>query len=352
MTKTLIAIFILSAFSVDPVFAQPDHSQIDTLRSTLHKIFQLTKQHSVYRNKTDWITLEDKIFKDLPSPLSIKNFEDGIKLIFSGIGDKHAAVFVNGKKIDATDTPFIVRKELLHEFKTSNLQLHTRVLENKYGYILIPSNTPKDNLKQMAQSIQDSLCKLVNLPLQGIILDLRANEGGSIFPLFTGLHQIIGNGVFGAFSNLEGTFKEPWQLKYGKFIQQKRIVASVKPDCNCSDKLKVAVLLSQVTASAGEMLAIALKGRANTIFIGEKTYGLTTGNITFKIDGYLLALSASFCEDRMGNVYNSYVTPDIEMIAGDNLSDIMDDKKVLAALAWFNFAGKTGLSKPLHYKRN
>ena len=113
-------------------------------------------------------------------------------------------------------------------------------------------------------------------------------------------------------------------------------MASVKPRCSCSGKTKVAVLLSQVTASAGEMLAIALKGRKNTIFIGEKTYGLTTGNVTFKIDGHLLAVSASFSEDRTGKIYNNAVTPDIEIIEGDNFFDISKDKKVLEAIMWFN----------------
>ena len=95
-------------------------------------------------------------------------------------------------------------------------------------------------------------------------------------------------------------------------------------------------MLSPVTASAGEMLAIALKSRKNTIFIGEETYGLTTGNVTFKIDGHLLAVSASYTEDRTGKVYNRSVIPDIEVIEGDNFSNISIDKKILEAIKWFS----------------
>jgi carboxyl-terminal processing protease len=266
----------------------------------------------------------------------LEDFKRRVKLTFSSIGDKHAALFLDGEKISAIDSPITLRNSLVTELSNNSLRLHTQILENRYGYILIPQNTPKDNLKQMAQAIQDSLCKLIKKPLEGIIVDLRANEGGSIFPLFTGLHQLIGDGVFGAFSNFDGTFKEPWILKKGKFFQQNRIVAAVKSNCSCSNKLKIAILLSQVTASAGEMLAIALKGRRNAIFIGEKTYGLTTGNVTFKIDGFLLAMSASFSEDRTGKVYNSYIMPDIEIIEGDNFSNIQVDKKVLESIKWFS----------------
>lgn len=336
MIKIFMTPLIFLTFSVTTTFAQEGQMKLDTLRATLTKIFNAVKQNSVYRNQIEWNKLEDKIFKEIQPPLGFEDFERSVKQIFSSIGDKHASLFVNGKRIHAIDTLVRIRSSLVKELRNNNIRLHTRILENRYGYILIPQNTPKDNLKQMAQAIQDSLCYLIEKPLDGIIVDLRANEGGSIYPLFTGLHQLIGNGVFGAFSNFDGTFKEPWKLKNGNFFQKKKIVASVKSNCSASNKLKIAVLLSQVTASAGEMLAISLKGRENTIFIGEKTYGLTTGNITFKIDGYLLALSASFSEDRTGKVYNSYVIPDIEIIEGDDFSNISIDKKALEAINWFN----------------
>ncbi len=336
MRKILFTSLILLAFSVTTTFAQDDHFKHDTLRATLTKVFQTVKRNSVYRQQVDWNKLENTVFKKATTPLNFEDFQHSVKLMFSSIGDKHAALFVNGKKLSAVDTPIALRSTLVDELKSNNPQLNTKILDDKYGYILVPPNSTKDNIQQMAQAIQDSLCKLIEQPLDGIIVDLRANEGGSIYPLFTGLHQLIGDGVFGAFTNFEGTSREPWKLKKGKFYQQNRIVASVKTNCSCSGKLKVAVLLSQVTASAGEMLAIALKGRENTIFIGEKTYGLTTGNVTFKIDGYLLAVSASFSEDRTGKVYNSYVMPDIEIIEGDNFSNIAIDKKVLEAIKWFS----------------
>lgn len=306
------------------------------MKATLTKVFQTVKQNSVYRQQVDWNKLENTVLKEAITPLSFEDFQRSVKLMFSSIGDKHAALFVNGKKLSAVNPSIALRSTLVDELKRNNPQLHTKILEDKYGYILVPHNSTKDNLQQMSQAIQDSLCKLIDKPLDGIIVDLRANEGGSIYPLFTGLHQLIGDGVFGAFTNFDGTSRNSWKLKKGKFYQQNRTVASVKSNCSCSKKLKVAVLLSQVTASAGEMLAIALKGRKNSIFIGEKTYGLTTGNVVFKIDGHLLAVSASFSEDRTGKVYNSYVTPDIEIIEGDNFSNLSVDKKVLEAIKWFS----------------
>lgn len=328
---------LLFTFFLTSAVAQVGHTAPDTLKATLTKIFQTVKRNSVYRQQVDWNKLENVVLNEAAMPLSFDDFKRNVILLFSGIGDKHAALFVKGRRLSAMPPPTELRSTLIYELKTNKPQLHTQLLNDRYGYIFIPSNTPKDNIQQLAQAIQDSLCRLIKGSLKGVIIDLRANEGGSIYPLFTGLHQLIGDGVFGAFSNLDGTFRTQWILEKGKFSQQKKIVASVKPTCICSEKIPVAVLLSQITASAGEMVAIALKGRANTIFIGEKTYGLTTGNATFNIDGYLLAVSASFSEDRKGNVYNNYVTPDIELIEGDNFSNISEDKKVMEAMQWFDF---------------
>lgn len=330
LTALLFTLFWASSY------AQVNYSNHDTLQATLTKVFRTVRQNSVYRQQVDWNKLENLVLKETTTPLSFEDFQRRVQLTFSSIGDKHAALFVNGKKLSAVNIPVVLRSTLIDELRSNNPQLHTKIMEGKYGYILVPHNSTKDNLQQMTQAIQDSLCKLIEKPLDGIIVDLRSNEGGSIYPLFTGLHQLIGDGVFGAFTNFDGTSRNSWKLKKGKFYQQNRVVASVKTNCSCSNKLKVAVLLSQVTASAGEMLAIALKGRKNTIFIGEKTYGLTTGNVVFKIDGHLLAVSASFSEDRTGKVYNNYVTPDIEIIEGDNFSNISIDRKVLEAIKWFS----------------
>ena len=178
-------------------YAQVRDSNHDTLRSTLTKVFQTVKRYSVYRQQLDWNELQNKVLKDSTSILNYEDFRHRIELLFSSMGDKHAALFVNGDKISASDKPITsIKNTLISELKRTNPQLRTQILEDNYGYILIPSNSTKDNLITMAQAIQDSLCRLLKNQLNGIIIDLRANEGGSIYPLFTGLHQLIGDEEF------------------------------------------------------------------------------------------------------------------------------------------------------------
>lgn len=66
----------------------------------------------------------------------------------------------------------------------------------------------------------------------------------------------------------------------------------------------VAVLISKSTASAGEAVAIAFKGRPNVRFFGQRTTGLTTANDVFAIsDGSGLFLAVMNYADRDGNRY-------------------------------------------------
>jgi carboxyl-terminal processing protease len=330
LIKTIAFIFLFIN-----VNAQSTHSDQDSLKTTLTQVFQKVKQYSVYRHQVNWEELEEKILNKSDTNLNFEEFKQRIRLLFLSIGDRHAALYLKGIKISATDNPISsIRSSLISQLQNTDIKLHTRTLEDELGYILIPSNTSRDNIPKMAQAIQDSLCKLLNNSPKGVIVDLRVMEGGSIYPLFSGLHQLIGEGSFGAFTNFAGTSRTEWILKKGKFYQQRKIVASVKPGCICPKNIKVAVLLSQLTASAGEMLAIAFKGRKNTVFIGEETFGLTTGNVTFPIDNHLLALSASYSQDRTGNIYNRGVKPDMEWVEGDDFSNISNDKKVDAAIRW------------------
>ena len=79
-----------------------------------------------------------------------------------------------------------------------------------------------------------------------------------------------------------------------------------------------------------------IKGRKNTLLLGEKTGGYVTGN-----EGYVLAsvrsymlLSTSYGADRNGKLYTAAITPDVKVNAPDKFNDIPNDEKVKAAVKW------------------
>ena len=335
MSKFILTIFL--SFLFVSSYSQINVPNSDTLRFLVKKTFKTVKQNSVFRQKVDWTALEPEVLGGLDTMNCFEDFVSRVKLIFSAVGDIHGFLSVNGLRIRTEQKPLnSFRKSLTDAYKKEPFPVpyKTRIFEDKYGYIFVPGNSLNENPQVLAQTLQDSLCKLNPDNLKGIIIDLRLNEGGSNIPVFTGLHQLLGDRNVGAFTDYQGKNTGIWNFKNGKYLKGGRIY--VKAKCSCSKNIKVAILLSQITASAGEMLAIAFKGRKNTIFIGEKTYGLTTGVVDFRIDGYMLAISASLSKDRTGKIYNGPVSPDIEIIEGDNFQNLSIDTKVKKAIEWFN----------------
>ena len=99
-----------------------------------------------------------------------------------------------------------------------------------------------------------------------------------------------------------------------------------------TEDLKVAVLTSPDTASAGELVAIALKSLKKSRLFGQKTAGMTTNNEKFDLsDGSALFLATSYYTDIQGNVYESGITPDVILEKEENTRE---DAVLQEALDW------------------
>jgi carboxyl-terminal processing protease len=81
----------------------------------------------------------------------------------------------------------------------------------------------------------------------------------------------------------------------------------------------VAVLTDGRTASSGEAVAVAFRGRPGVLSYGAATYGFSTGNETVRLpDGALLRITSSRFADRTGLVYGGPLPVDVP--AGDPLT--------------------------------
>ena len=118
----------------------------------------------------------------------------------------------------------------------------------------------------------------------------------------------------------------------GKYIHKSKTIASIIPNRELLDKVKVALITGMFTGSSGEVTALAFKGRQKTIFIGEKTAGYTTSNVTYPFTiSSIIALTTGYDSDRNGN-YHQYITPDIVASKKDNFEDLMSDANVREAI--------------------
>ncbi len=167
------------------------------------------------------------------------------------------------------------------------------------------------------------------------IVDLRLNEGGNMYPMLAGIGPLAGEGVLGAFERDDTSW--PWAYEGGAASVDGHVNSRVTgaPYPTFPAEVPVAVLLSPLTSSSGEIMAISFKGRACTRFFGEATQGLTSANSPFPLpDDAELWLATSYEADRTGQHYQTAVEPDVEVLTDWRTYRSGEDAVVRVALNW------------------
>jgi C-terminal processing protease CtpA/Prc len=154
--------------------------------------------------------------------------------------------------------------------------------------------------------------------------------------MLAGVGPILGEGEVGAFLDNAGG-KTKWFYENG--------VAGVRTGDQIKSRAKtsatpvtlihapVAVLIDKGTGSSGEAIAVAFRGRLDTRFFGQPTYGVSNSTFPYDLsDGAQLFLVIAVDLDRDGNEYDSGVKPD-EIVPVQ--SDVKtDDVALRSALRW------------------
>lgn len=200
-------------------------------------------------------------------------------------------------------------------------------IDTRIGYIRIPAfNALRDEQNNgyayyLAGAMRQVGRTSTGRRVDGLVVDLRSNEGGSFVAMLEGVcGWFDGRRPLGGLRDRTGHVGE-W---------------TCAARSSAPTDLPVAVLVGPRTASAGEMLAIAFRGRRNTVLIGEPTRGLTTGiHLTPLGDGALLALATSVSVDAVGNQYRAGVVPDIQ-VSSDAPAIGRPDRSINEAVAWID----------------
>ncbi|MCR0986152.1 S41 family peptidase [Streptomyces albidoflavus] len=161
----------------------------------------------------------------------------------------------------------------------------------------------------------------------GWVVDLRANTGGDMWTPLASAGPLLGDGEVGAFGEADGT-RTPWTTESGTPRQYADRWGRGEPLAHPMPP--VAVLTGPRTASAGEAVAIAFRGRPDTRTFGEPTFGVPTANAPYSLsDGALVVLTTARETDRTGRVHHGPPRPDVEVawVRGS-------DRVLTAAAAW------------------
>ena len=156
--------------------------------------------------------------------------------------------------------------------------------------------------------------------------------------MLAGVGPVLGEGEAGAFLDYNGA-RTKWFYEngragvrsgdreyYAKSTGAPVVLPSVPP---------VAVLIDGGTASSGEAVAVAFRGRPDTRFFGEATVGVSNSTFPFRLsDGAELYLVVAVDLDRNGTEYDSGVQPDEEIPSARGGST--DDPVLRRASNWLS----------------
>ena len=336
MKKIVFGLGILVTIATNAIAGQ----QPDSVKIFIDKALTTMQENSAFAKKVNWDDIRARVNQMSENASTYAEAAPAIKYAFDALNDKHGWLVFAEEEYH--NPKFQGKKSRLSEnMKQAALkgaQLYSGTVNNKYAYISIPffGGQKADQINSFAQRIQDSLFSVINETTEGIIIDLRLNGGGNMYPMFAGLSNVLGDDDISILADSTGKIIERSFIRKNDFIQDGRIAASLAKNYGDLSRMPVAVIIGPGTGSSGECLAAGFIGRKKTVLIGETTAGYTTANNGFLLAGedYAMVLAVGYLTDRFGNTYYDNVTPDIE-VTGDDFFNHANDQKIQAAVKWF-----------------
>ena len=302
----------------------------DVARIYLESVVTLAQTNSINRSQIDWPTVRREVFSRAAGAQVPSDTHAAVHWLVSALGDGHSAFL----------DPVALKSLPARSAAASGTPVG-RMVGDRFGYVLVPTfGSPEQaSIDQFATDLQGVIASVGASKPCGWVVDLRTNGGGNMWPMLAGIGPVLGTGRLGSFRDPDGRGAS-WSYESGEAKSDGRTLAKTLnvPVTLHVETPPVAVLIGPTTASSGEAIAIAFRGRSLTRLFGATTRGLTTSNRVFPLsDGALLNLTTAAFADRTGAPYQNGVTPD-EL--WDGPSDIDKDSPPLKWLA-----GQSGCSK-------
>ena len=214
-----------------------------------------------------------KVAQGDKEPVDIVGMEidDAIDLIK---GKKGTEVRLTIKKPDASIKVITLIRDIIPLDETFAHSAIIKKEKNKVGYIRLPtfySNFTGNGAHRCGQDVKAEVLKLKSENVDGIILDLRDNGGGS-------LQEVV---------DMAGLF-----IKQGPIVQVRKrggeIEQLVDRDPNQIYDGPLVIMINRNSASASEIMAAAMQDYKRAVLIGTQSFGKGTVQNFLDLDNYLL----------------------------------------------------------------
>ncbi|NNF13498.1 MAG: peptidase S41 [Gemmatimonadetes bacterium] len=324
LRKTAVWMILLCAGAActDAGPSEPDDSIGLQAHVYISSALDIMEFNSVRRYEIDWTAFREETFAEAAGIMTIPETYPVIVSALERIGDGHSFF-----------------QEPIASAPPAAGNAPSAALVDGVGYLDVPafSGGGEDG---------DSLALLYHGLIEGVdtmavqacrwVVDLRGNTGGNMWPMIAGVGPILGEDTVGFFVDPDSVFRS-WTYYEGEArINDAPVNAAIPPYEPQSMAPHVAVLTDSLTASSGEAVAVAFRGRDGARSFGQPTWGLSTANAPFLLDdGAVIFLTVSTMVDRAGVVYGGELAPD-EPVVGEKTGDPQTDEVLEAALTWLS----------------
>ncbi|MCP1375756.1 S41 family peptidase [Dyella lutea] len=252
----------------------------------------IVRGHALRAAQVDWSTLVPKLHAMVPAKGPPAAAYPAIHALLGALGDHHSLML----------PPTVTQRFDHGGFPTFPPKVEA--MSGDLGYIAMPgfSGVQPAAQQAFARRVIDGITRVQPQARCGWVVDLRQDPGGNMRPMLAGLRPLLGDGVVGGFRRAGGQV-------YPVYAHPPS--SADLPDGPALEHAHVAVLLGPHTASSGEVVAVAFRGRPDTRSFGQPTAGLSTANAGYRLpDGSELFVTTSVDVDRTGHAYGGRLLPD------------------------------------------
>ncbi|OAG65560.1 peptidase S41 [Xanthomonas floridensis] len=246
------------------------------------------RDHALQRTRIDWATREPQL-RAQAADMREADAYAAIDALIAELDDGHS---------------FLMRpaaRRQMESLAAARPAVQARLLPPDVGYVEVTGlmTSSGDVRGAYQRALAAALDGMASQARCGWVIDLRQSTGGTMWPMVNGLQSLLGDQLLGYFVDSTGR-QTPWHARPAAGAHASQI------------ERPVALLIGPHTASAGEMVAIAFRGRPATRSFGQPSAGQTTGNRSVDLPGGgVLAIASTATQDRNAQRLDGALQPDV-----------------------------------------
>lgn len=331
-TRTLLpalALVLAACGGSEPTRAVPKEEMSQRARAYLDAALDVMQANSLHRARIEWTGLRAAAHDSAGAAQTPQQTYAAIKAALRALGDRHSFFVAPPGSTGGATAPLPEPAPPVGQSLVGGI-----------AYVYMPGFSHPSSAEH-ANAYHNVLREVDAASPCGWVVDLRLNYGGNMWPMLAGIGPVLGDGLAGMFVDPGGATTR-WYYGNGvAAVVSQGGTSSVGARVSVTPyQLKrpdppVAVLTGAGTASSGEAIVTAFRGRPATRSFGRGTYGVSTANRGFPLsDGAVIQLTVSRFADRTGRLYGESIAPD-EMITASSITrDPATDPTLRTAVEW------------------